>query len=129
MPLKPLRPCRKSGCTNLTQEGYCQEHSYLAEQEKRERNQYYDRKKRDKKAEAFYKSGEWDRARQQALIRDHGLCQDCLAEKQITFVGLVDHIIPLKVAWHLRTTLSNLRSLCDRHHAAKTAEDRRKYKG
>ncbi len=127
MPSKPLRPCRQPGCNHLTQAGYCQEHAHLADAEKRERNRRYDRHKRDKQADAFYHSVEWDRARPQALIRDNYLCQDCLNEKKITPASLVDHIIPLKVAWHLRTTLSNLRSLCDRHHAAKTADDRRRY--
>ena len=127
MPVRPLRPCKKAGCRNLTREGYCSDHAYFAQQQKKERNQHYDRHKRDKQADAFYKSKEWDIARAQALLRDHGLCQDCLVEKRITRAGPVDHIIPLKIAWHLRTTLSNLRSLCDRHHAAKTAEDRRKY--
>ncbi|HHY28443.1 MAG TPA: HNH endonuclease [Desulfitobacterium dehalogenans] len=127
MPLKPMRPCRKTGCRNLTRDGYCQEHQYIAEQKERERQKYYDRYQRDQQAAKFYKSKEWELVRDQALIRDHGLCQDCLDEKQITPAVPVDHIIPLKVAWHLRLTLSNLRSLCSRHHAIKTAEDKRKY--
>ena len=128
MPHKPRRPCQKAGCKNLAKEQYCPEHIHLARQETAESNRRYDQTQRDQQAAAFYHSVAWDRARQQALIRDYGLCQECLSEKQITLASLVDHILPLKVAWHLRITLDNLRSLCEHHHAAKTAEDNKKYR-
>lgn len=123
MPIKPKRPCNKTGCRNLTDKGYCDEHAHLTKQ----RHKYYDKYQRDQRAAAFYNSKAWELVREQALIRDHGLCQDCLDIKQITPAVPVDHIIPVKIAWHLRLTLSNLRSLCDRHHAIKTAEDKRRY--
>ena len=127
MPTKPKRPCNRPGCRNLTTERYCIEHAHLAEQQNRERHRYYDQHKRDKQAAAFYKSVEWQRARQQRLMMDNGLCQDCLLEKKITPADLVDHVKPLRLFWHLRLVLSNLRSLCYRHHAIKTAEDKRRY--
>jgi len=129
MPTKPLKPCNKIGCRNLTQERYCAEHAYLAEQQRKDRHKRYDEKQRDKQAAAFYKSTAWERVRQQALIRDHGLCQDCLQEKRITPADVVDHIKPLRIFWHLRLVLDNLRSLCNRHHAIKTQDDKRKYGG
>lgn len=129
MATKPNRPCSKVGCRNLTTDRYCAEHAHLAEQHRRDRHRYYDKYQRDQEAARFYNSKEWERAREQALIRDHGLCQDCLAEKQIKTADVVDHIKPIKHFWHLRVTLSNLRSLCNRHHAIKTAEDKRRYGG
>lgn len=129
MPTKPKRPCNRPGCRELTTDRYCEEHAYLAEQQRKDRHKYYDQHKRDQQAAKFYHSIEWDRVRQQALIRDHGLCQDCLLEQQITPAGPVDHTIPIRVRWDLRLVLSNLRSLCDRHHAIKTKEDKRKYEG
>ncbi|MFS0820769.1 HNH endonuclease [Bacillus sp. 1P02SD] len=53
----------------------------------------------------------------------------CLQRKLITFAEMVDHIIPIKIAWHLRVYLDNLQSLCNQCHAVKTAEDKIKYKG
>lgn len=124
---KPKRPCNVPGCPNLTRERYCKDHQVREKQDRAERHRHYDRYQRDKEADKFYKSKEWELARQQALIRDHGLCQDCLLEQRITTAVPVDHIIPIKVRWDLRLVLSNLRSLCNRHHAIKTAEDKRKY--
>jgi len=60
-------------------------------------------------------------------MRDAGLCQHCLNAKTITLADMVEHIIPLKVAWHLRLVMANLQSLCNQCHAVKTAEDKRKY--
>ncbi|WP_080833224.1 HNH endonuclease [Cohnella massiliensis] len=129
MPVKPKRPCSKPGCRNLTEGRYCEDHAHLAEMSRKERHKRYDEQQRDKKAAAFYRSVEWERAREQALIRDHGLCQDCLLDQRITPAVPVDHIIPIRIRWDLRLTLSNLRSLCNWHHAIKTAADKRKYGG
>jgi len=129
MTSKPRRPCGKIGCRNLTTERYCADHAHLVEQQRKERHRHYDRHQRDKQAAVFYKSIEWLRVRQQALIRDHGLCQDCLEHKHITPATEVDHIIPIRVRWDLRLVLSNLRSLCHRCHMIKTAEDKRRYGG
>lgn len=125
---KPKKPCAKPGCPNLTTEKYCSEHQALISQERKDRHALYDKYKRDKKTEEFYKSGEWIIVRQQALIRDKGLCQECLKNKMISIATEVDHIIPIKVRWDLRLKLDNLRSLCHKCHMAKTAEDKRIYK-
>jgi len=117
MPSKPKRPCSRAGCRKLTTERYCDEHQPAADQERKDRHRYYDRHQRDKKAAMFYKSIEWLRVRQQALIRDHGLCQDCLLEQRITPADMVHHKIPVRMDWELRLRLDNLVSLCNRCHA------------
>ncbi|MFJ5625435.1 HNH endonuclease [Peribacillus loiseleuriae] len=61
------------------------------------------------------------------MYRDHGLCQHCLKDKRLIYADMVDHIIPIKIAWHLRVFLKNLQCLCNGCHAIKTAEDKRKY--
>lgn len=128
MAFKPKRPCSKMGCRNITADRYCDQHALLADQQRKERHRHYDRYQRDQQAAKFYNSIEWKRVRQQALIKDHGLCQDCLEEQRITTADVVDHIKPLRLFWHLRLTLSNLRSLCHMHHNRKTAEDKQKYR-
>lgn len=109
MPTKPLRPCNKPGCRELTSDGYCDTH-------RRDSNRYYDQHIRDKKATEFYHSLEWQRARKAVLIRDHGLCQHCLKDNRVTTADMVHHIKPLKTHWILRVVLSNLISLCNACH-------------
>ncbi|MGG6437388.1 HNH endonuclease signature motif containing protein [Saccharococcus caldoxylosilyticus] len=129
MPNKPLRPCNKIGCRNLTRETYCNEHKHLAEQRQRTRrnDREYDKYKRNQQARAFYHSREWERLRQAALARDHYLCQHCLQHNRITRATIVDHIVPISVDWSKRLSLDNTQSLCHPCHNRKTAEDRRRY--
>jgi 5-methylcytosine-specific restriction enzyme A len=127
MPSKPLKPCATIRCSNLTIDRYCEEHKEIQVKYQADRYKHYDRTSRDKKAAAFYNSKEWERTRQQALIRDNGLCLSCLMNKEITMADMVDHIVPIKIAWHLRTNLNNLQSLCNACHRAKTEADKRKY--
>lgn len=121
MARKPKRPCSFPMCLNLTHERYCNHHADKAKQDQeereKERHRRYDHLKRDQKAATFYKSKAWERARQQALMRDHGLCQHCLREKRIASADMVHHIKPVRLFWDLRLVLSNLVSLCNRCHA------------
>lgn len=125
MPDKPMRPCGAPGCQQLTRNRYCAEHVDQA----RQNNHHYDRHLRNKKAADFYHSIEWGGARQERLLIDFGLCQDCLLEKRITPADVVDHVKPIEWFWELRLTVTNLRSLCHMHHNQKTAEDKKRYGG
>ena len=129
MVCKPKRPCGRPGCRNLTTERYCEEHQHLQEEQERARHRHYDTHQRDKRAAAFYKSVAWRRLREQALMRNHGLCQECLKVQRITPATEVDHVIPIKVRWDLRLHLNNLQALCHRCHMRKTAEDKKRYGG
>lgn len=92
-----------------------------------ERHKLYDKHIRDKDASSFYSSSAWQKVREQALIRDKGLCQLCLKKKKITLADMVDHIIPIKVMWEYRLDLDNLQSLCNHCHSIKTNEDKKIY--
>ncbi|MGN7938511.1 HNH endonuclease [Metabacillus sp. 22489] len=92
-----------------------------------ERHRLYDKYRRDKEAASFYSSSAWQKVREQALIRDKGLCQLCLKKKKITLADMVDHIIPIKVMWEYRFDLENLQSLCNHCHSIKTNEDKKIY--
>jgi len=93
----------------------------------KERHKLYDRYRRDKEAAAFYNTKAWRLRRDEALLRDFGLCQHCFKEKKITLATEVDHIIPIRVEWDFRLALDNLQSLCHRCHTIKTLEDKKKY--
>ena len=129
MPNKPLKPCNKIGCTNLTRERYCEQHKHLAEQRQRSRqnDKEYDKYKRNQQARTFYHSREWEQIRLAVLARDNYLCQHCLRDKKITRATVIDHVIPLLVDWSKRLDMDNLQSLCQACHNRKTAEDKRRY--
>ncbi len=120
---KPLRPCNKPGCPNLTREGYCEQHKTT----KADNNRYYDKYNRNKKHDRFYHSSSWIKCRDYIKIRDNGLCQHCLNEKRITVGVLVDHIVPLTADWAKRLDENNLQLLCQSCHNKKTTEDVQKY--
>lgn len=120
---RPLRPCSKFGCGNLTITRYCKEHK----QEYTNNNRYYDKYQRNKKHDRFYHSKAWEKVRDLIKIRDKGLCQHCLKEKRLVVGMVVDHIIPLSIDWNRRLDEDNLQLLCDGCHNKKTKEDLNKY--
>lgn len=71
---------------------------------------------RDSKYNKFYKSREWEVLRQVAIVRDKGLCQDCLNNNKIVPFYTVHHIIPIKVDWSKRLNTDNLICLCESCH-------------
>lgn len=122
MPQRPLKPCKKIGCSNLTRDisGYCEEHKKEAieREHMRKQRQYkeYDKKRKGEIQWNFYKSAEWERIRQVALARDNYLCQECLKEGRLTVSNTVHHIIEIKTDWSKRLDLDNLVTLCEYHH-------------
>jgi len=118
---KPFKPCLKTGCHTLTRDRYCEKHTYIQDEQKKEyrkNNPYVNEFK------AFYDSSEWKRARKLAIIRDKGLCVKCLAMGKYTKFDVVDHIVELKDNYSLRVNLDNLQLLCHLHHNRKTQEEK-----
>lgn len=110
---KPMRECAAPGCHVLTREWYCDEHMSL----KKERQRIYDETSRDQKAAGFYKSPQWKKAREIAMMRCYGLCQDCLENGKIVKADMVHHIKPLRQHPELALDQNNLRPLCNACHA------------
>ena len=90
-----------------------------------------------KESLAFYHSAAWKRARALALMRDGGMCQDCMDRLRAGYgfhprrAEMVHHIIPISERPDLALELSNLRSLCNICHAAEhpeKGEKTRKYR-
>lgn len=75
-----------------------------------------------KESDPFYHSRAWKRIRQQALSRDRGMCQDCMAKLRAGVsvkprrAEMVHHIIPLEERPDLALRLDNLISLCNQCH-------------
>ena len=80
-----------------------------------------------KESDPFYHTAAWKRARQAALMRDHGMCRECM-DRMRAGIGvrpnratMVHHVIPRSERPDLELVLDNLISLCPLHH--RDAED------
>lgn len=117
---RPLRPCKRVGCSNLTREGYCEEHQHVVREKESQRQRYYDkeiRHKRDKKYSDFYNSREWEKFREDVLILYNGI--DIYAyyiEKEIVLANTVHHIEELKDNWDKRLDVENMFPMSDGSH-------------
>lgn len=108
MPRRPLRPCRKTGCPNLTREGWCDEHKDFGKKR--------DEKGRGSSAKRGYGYG-WRQIREKHLA-ENPYCEVCgeLAAE-------VDHRV--RRADGGTDEPENLQSLCKTHHSQKTGRERR----
>ncbi|MGC3792034.1 HNH endonuclease [Priestia aryabhattai] len=84
--------------------------------ERKESNRYYDKYQRNKESRAFYKSKEWLKCRELVMQRDNYLCQECLANQEITKADMVHHIEELVDAPDKALNMDNLISLCHSCH-------------
>ncbi|MEC0405738.1 HNH endonuclease [Bacillus velezensis] len=112
MPLRPLKICNALHCNELTREKYCDKHKTQQQEE----TKHYNKHSRNKTITSFYKSTDWKRTRQLALLRDNYTCQRCLKESKITRADMVHHSVEVREDWSKRLELSNLISLCNSCH-------------
>lgn len=117
MPSLPKRPCRHPGCAALVAGGgWCEQH-------KRPTPGKFGDPERGSRHKRGY-GAEWDKRRERILMRDRGLCQECLRQGRVTPVGavkysaFVDHIRPKAEGG--TDDDSNLQTLCKACHQAKT---------
>ena len=103
MPRKPKRPCRYSGCANLTDSktGYCEEHRKVMERHYEHFSRRYNQHER-------YGSG-WRKVRDRYILA-HPLCEMCLGQGIATVATLVHHVKPLADGG--TNDDSNIKSLC-----------------
>ena len=128
------RRCRQRGCHAMVQlpNHYCAKHfeheaEYLANRQRwaRSHSKQYQHKyntvtryRSDTKSKQynFYRTTTWSRLRQQALDRDHYICQYCGQPNSKT----VDHIVPIEYDEQLKASLDNLATICRKCHRLKT---------
>lgn len=67
-----------------------------------------------KRAHPFYSTHAWRVLRKRALQRDAYRCTWCGADVSGPGEARVDHIKPIAVAWALRLSFDNVRTLCIR---------------
>lgn len=69
-----------------------------------------------KDADPFYKSGQWNRLRSQAMRRDGYICQQSKRYGRITSAEMVHHILPRDIFPEYQWCLWNLVSLTNKEH-------------
>ncbi len=112
MALKPLRPCRKPGCPELTRDGWCPKHKPPPAKRKESEDWHW-----------MYNLPIWtDDLRPTQLLKEP-FCDECAAVGLRVRATVVDHDIPHRGEWVLFTDRSNLRSKCKHHHDAKTMRE------
>ena len=127
MASKPLRPCKHTGCPELTREGWCPRHR--PKHTRRTSAEYH----------SWYGKPIWTkRLRPEQLAREP-FCRTCAAKyspsdpRHRTRATVVDHVIPFRGDWELFVNPRNHQSLCKSCHDRKTAweqaEERRKNGG
>ncbi len=115
MPVRARRPCKHSGCRDVTAEGrFCPKHSV-----DKAALRPYDRWRGSPASRGY--DADWRRVRLVALSRDSHLCQDCLTRKLAVRATEVHHLVPIEVDRTLRLVLTNLVSLCKPCHSRITA--------
>jgi 5-methylcytosine-specific restriction protein A len=112
MPAKPLKPCNKRGCLNLTRERYCEDHM----QQIHSYDQY-----RESSSKRGYDS-KWRKARL-AYLQAHPLCVKCFERGIPISATVVDHIIPHRGDYKLFWNSANWQPLCKQCHDWKTATE------
>ena len=105
MPYKAKRICRQAGCTELTNNTYCELHT---KQINIERERY--------RATAYERGydARWTRVRN-AYISKHPLCERCKSRDAIVLATLVHHIVRIADGG-ARLDYNNLQSLCVKCH-------------
>lgn len=111
MPKRPKRPCSRTGCPNLTDGRFCEQH------EKQE-NKRYEKYDRDPAVRRRYGRA-WKRIRDRHVAA-HPLCERCREQGKLTPTEEVHHIRSLSQGG--THDKSNLISLCKSCHARIHAE-------
>jgi 5-methylcytosine-specific restriction protein A len=110
MPRKPKSPCCYSGCPQLVEGRFCEEHQKL----------YWKCEVAPRREKiAFYDTAGWKRVRTR-FLKVEPLCRECLKHGVTTAAVLVDHIIPIEQNGH-RFKKENLQPLCSLCHQKKRA--------
>lgn len=115
MPVKPLKPCNYPGCSGLTRtgNGYCSLHQQFAADQKRARQQDYDRHRGSSTSRGY--DAAWQKLRIKVKERDDWLCvckrcKEMGRIRPVTKSDPVHHIEPVETHPHLRLDINNCES-------------------
>jgi len=106
-----LKPCLKVGCPELVTSGYCEKHKHYLDKQR-------DFNRKSPKERGY--DDEWRKFRLRYLSK-HPLCVDCEEEGKVTPATEVHHEKPILEYPELKYAESNLKALCEHHHAKRGA--------
>lgn len=110
MAMKPMRPCRKPGCGQLTRDGWCPAHKPREKPRSQEAQAY----------RRWYSLPIWtDDLRPYQLLREP-FCRECAKQGRRVYATDVDHVEDHKGDWSKFIDRNNLQSLCHSCHSRKT---------
>lgn len=112
MAQKPLRPCRKPGCPNLTRDGWCDAHKPKPAQRGESAQWHW-----------MYNTDTWRLDLRPTQLMLEPFCRECAKRGLRTLATDVDHVTPHRGDWAVFTDRSKLQSLCHRCHSAKTMRE------
>jgi len=104
MPYSPAKPCRHSGCPNLTHDRYCPLHAPAHQRDSAHKRGY---------------TSKWNR-RRKLYLQANLLCVECQRSGRLTPAAVVDHIIPHRGDEVLMWDETNWQPLCKPCHDKKT---------
>ena len=110
MAQKPLRPCRKPGCHNLTADGWCPEHKPPKA-----------RKRQSAEWHWMYLTKLWTEDLRPTQLLREPFCRECARHGRRVLATRVDHVVDHEGDWGRFRDRNNLQSLCEGCHNRKTA--------
>lgn len=113
MASKPLRPCRKPGCGELTRDGWCEKHR-PKQAPRRESAEWH----------RWYSLDIWTEVLRPEQLMREPFCRECAKRGDRVRATDVDHVVDHKGDWARFTDPGNLESLCHSCHSRKTMRDR-----
>ena len=114
MPTKPMRPCRKPGCFELTDSGYCEAHMPKRNGPRSEAAKGWHK---------LYSLPVWTEDLRPTQLLQQPFCEECAKQGKRVRATDVDHRVDHKGDMRIFTDRGNLRSLCHSCHSRKTAKD------
>lgn len=120
MPTRPLHPCARPRCGNLTSSRFCAACTPAEAAIAADSSRHHDHRRGSAASRGY--GADWRRLRDQVLSEEP-LCRECGKQGRVTAAECVDHIIPHRGDETLRLSRSNLQPLCTPCHSAKTARE------
>ncbi|MFR1304108.1 hypothetical protein [Eubacterium callanderi] len=117
MPVKKY--CSYTGCRVLLPEDvqYCEKHAKVKQQDNRRRNRKYKQQRNDQKEQHFYKSEQWERCRQSAIVFYFGMdIYEYYTTGRIAEGYTAHHIVELKEDWSKALDVNNIIYLTESNH-------------
>lgn len=124
MPEAWARACTWRNCPEVVRgkERLCETHK-----KQFQKSQTQENRNNNPQEQRFYNSPEWKTLSKNQRANEP-YCRECLSNGKTKFGEVTDHMVPLKIAWHLRLNAINVQTLCHPCHNKKRVFEAKMYK-